>query len=98
MITNNDLKLLGLVKDFIEDLGIHCFIYPHSNKRAFILEIVGKNNVRKFLDIVKPCIKNSIPPQKAPPSYILKRRKILTCPYCGGKIVYSRKYGLIKVS
>jgi len=42
MITNNDLELLGLVKDFIEDLGIHCFIYPHSNKRAFILEIVGK--------------------------------------------------------
>jgi len=60
-ITNNDLELLRLVKDFMEDLGIRCFIYSHSNGRAFVLEITGRSRVRKFLDMVKPHIKNSIP-------------------------------------
>jgi len=93
-IVNNNTAILKLIKRHLKNsLNINPLLYPHSNGKAYVLEIYGMGDVGKFLDWIKPCIKNK-PPETINSS---ANPKILTCPFCNHKLIYSRKHGLIPI-
>ena len=57
---NNCRDLLLMVKDIIGSWGIESRIHGPYKYSCFVLEIYGNDQVERFLNIAKPCIKTKL--------------------------------------